>query len=75
MKKLILSLMLITGSLSFSNDKDRGKNSSNFEELRSRAEISYKQKEKKNLKKTSEKSSSIIPNIFNDADSFDGSDK
>lgn len=71
MKKLILSLMLITGSLSFSNDRDRGKDSSNFEELRSRAEISYKQKEKKNLKKTS----SIIPNIFNDADSLDGSDK
>lgn len=75
MKKLILSLMLITGSLSFSNDRDRGKDSQNFEELKLRAEISYEQKEEKNLKIPNKKSRSIISNIFSYTDPLDGDDK
>lgn len=50
-EKLILGMMLVTASLSFSNDRDRGKDSPNFEELKLRAEISYEQKEKNDFKK------------------------
>jgi len=68
MKKLILGIMLVTGSLSFSNDRDRGREKQNFEDLKLRAEAIHEQEQEENSSPRipDENTPVKISNIFND---------